>query len=175
MNMSELKAYLQEYFEKERPKKKMWLGFTWRQWLTAPEFWYGATTWEQRLWNATRWRCYAIGGDVMWIPPRFRFAYRSWRYDRDTYAVAPIHLLLRAGDWWNRHRNGLERWGLRNGLYQMPAENIILSEGRWRWPGDMPAGGRRRVCSEWSRAKQLDWHERGIVWADDVPEERLCS
>ena len=153
---------------------------TWREWLTSPEMWFGDLTREQRLWNATRWRVECSNwllerGDV--LPGRFRFAYDDRHNMRDcsVFALPPLHLILQARHWWLRHRYDLERWGLLNGLYQMPEEAIILSEGRWRWPCDIPAGGRRRVCNEWPRAKQLDWHERGIVWADNVPEEKLCS
>ena len=56
--------------------------------------------------------------DAGYVPPRrYRLAYR--RLDRAVvvYAVPPVHWLVRAKDWWHRHRWCIE----------------LPSRIRWRW------------------------------------------
>ena len=154
---------------------------TMKEWLTSDLLFHGALTRQERLWNATRLRIrvsryYAEGGGLevlRVLHPRFAFSYTEWMFHADVYAVRPLHLALRAWHWWAMHRWDLERWGLLNGLFQQGAENETLHTGRWRWPGDLPLGGRRRAPFEWSREKQLQHHP--TLWADNPPGGGLCS
>lgn len=138
-------------------------GATWKEWLTATEMWYGAETWRERLWNATRWHLISCGGDDDWVPNRFRLAYTSFYMDCRVFALPPLHWIL----WWFNGpspRWCIERAGIKAGLFQTDTEGGYYKNLIWRWPN-----GHRRCPADWPAWKQRKHHPR--IWADSPPEE----